>query len=93
MTIMETLSQAINRLQNEGYNSEITPDEINVLNPKDWGIDKICRFEGKSNPDDSSILYAVSKKDGSRKSLVVNSYGIYSESEINSFIEKVSKSK
>lgn len=91
MTNMETLSQAINRLQKEGYNSEIVPSEMETLNPQDWEINQICRFEGKSNPSDNSILYAISKKDGSRKSLVVNSYGVYSESNVNSFVERLKK--
>jgi len=36
---------------------------METLNPQDWEINQICRFEGKSNPSDNSILYAISKKE------------------------------
>ncbi|MEO6303738.1 MAG: phosphoribosylpyrophosphate synthetase [Bacteroidia bacterium] len=86
---METLSQATNRLQKEGYNSEILPNEIATLHPNEWQIEHICRFEGCSNPSDNSILYALAKKDGARKSLIINAYGVYNDAAINKFIEKV----
>lgn len=91
---METLSEVINRLQREGYNSEIIPTEIPKLIAVEWRIDKIYRFEGMSNPADNSILYAISKTDGTRKSLIVNAYGVYNDSGVNDFITKVdNKSK
>ncbi|CAN5915402.1 hypothetical protein BH11BAC7_BH11BAC7_34840 [soil metagenome] len=86
---METLSEAMNRLQKEGYNSNITKEEMLDLDPGDWQIDHTCRFEGMSNPDDNSILYAISKKDGSRKLLIVNAYGVYNDEVIYKFMEQV----
>lgn len=86
---METLSQAINELQIEGYISGITLDELSTLNPLDWVIKKIHRFEGNTNPSDNSILYAIARKDGMRKALLINAYGVYNDSEINAFITKV----
>ncbi len=35
------------------------------------------RFEGASNPDDNSILYAIETSDG-LKGLLVDAYGAYS---------------
>jgi hypothetical protein len=35
------------------------------------------RFEGDSNPDDNSILYAIETADG-HKGLLVDAYGAYS---------------
>ncbi len=86
---METLSIATNRLQKEGYNSEINLDEIHTLDPSEWVIDEFLRFEGMTNPADNSILYALSTKDGKRKSLLINSYGVYNDSTINDFMKKV----
>ncbi len=88
---METLSAAIDRLQQQDYTFEITPIELQKLIPDEWLIDSIFRFEGKSNPADNSILYAISKKDLTRKSLLVNAYGVYSDSEIGNFINKVKR--
>lgn len=89
MNYMETLSQAINKLQIEGYTSGITPDELGTLNSSDWVIKKIQRFEGNTNPSDNSILYAIERKDGTRKALLINAYGVYNDSNINAFISKV----
>lgn len=86
---METLSQTINALQIEGYTSGITPDELSTLNPQEWVIKKIHRFEGNTNPSDNSILYAMARKDGMRKALLINSYGVYNDSKISAFITKV----
>lgn len=87
---METLSVTVNRLQKQGYNSEIAPEEIQKLIAEEWKIDEIYRFEANTNPSDSSILYAISKNDGSRKSLIINAYGVYDNDEINNFIRKLS---
>lgn len=89
MNYMQTLSQAINELQAEGYNSGITLDELSSLDPLDWVIKKIQRFEGNTNPSDNSILYAIVRKDGLRKALLINSYGVYNDSIINAFISNV----
>lgn len=93
MTYMETLSQAISRLENKGYTSLITDEEITTLSPEDWVIDSIDRFEGKSNPADNSILYAISKRDQSRKSLLINAYGADNDALISDFIKLVPDSR
>ena len=38
--------------------------------------DRFLRFEGMNNPDDSSILFAISASDGS-KGVLVDAYGAY----------------
>ncbi len=89
MEEMETLSVVVNKLQKIGYNSEITIEEMNTLIPNEWIIDKTYRFEANTSPSDSSILYAISKRDGSRKSLIINAYGVYDDDNINNFIKKL----
>ena len=89
MNEMETLSVVVNKLQKIGYNSEILLDEIKSLIPSEWIIDKTYRFEANTSPSDSSILYAISKRDGSRKSLIINAYGVYDDDNINNFIKKL----
>lgn len=44
---------------------------------KDLKIIKIYRFEGDSNPDDSSILYIIEAKDG-LIGYSLDAYGVYS---------------
>lgn len=85
----ETLSQVMNRLTTEGYKGNIPIADITRLDPSQWIIDDIQRFEGNTNPSDNSILYAISRKDGTQKTLLINAYGMDSESEISHFVKKL----
>lgn len=82
----DTLSEAMNGLIADGYthNFNLKPkclecDSLKVeLHPEQFQIDKVFRFEGMSNPDDNSILYAISSTQGI-KGLLVDAYGVYEE--------------
>jgi hypothetical protein len=50
------------------------------------------RFEGISNPDDMSILYAIETSDG-RRGTLVDAYGFYSDDETGEFINQVEINK
>ncbi len=90
---METLSQIMKRLSLEGYVGNIPNDELELLNPSDWIIDEIHRFEGNTNPEDHSILYAISKRDHSLKTMLVNSYGVDSDQKVHDFIKNLNPEK
>lgn len=83
----QTLSEAINDLVLEGYtcnfniNSNRIEDASNniALHPDDFEIDEIFRFDGMTNPEDESILYAISSKKYQVKGLLVNAYGMYAD--------------
>ena len=81
-----TLSQAINKLKlEEGYEHDFNLlDEHLELKSEDekfgvneFDVDKVLRFEGMSNPDDNSILYAITTENG-RKGTLVDGYGVSS---------------
>ena len=92
-----TLSETINGLINLGYNHDFNiSDECLVchhanvtLSPSDFQIDKVYRFEGESNPEDQSILYAISSPKFDIKGVLVNGYGISSDEETSKVIEKL----
>jgi hypothetical protein len=72
---MDTLSDAMRRLQADGYtgNWYATTDfqlECNesgeVIDPTEVQIDHIMRFEGQSDPGDMSILFALQTPAGSK---------------------------
>jgi hypothetical protein len=72
---MDTLSDAIRRLQSEGYtgnwfansNHELECDESGeVLDPVEVQIDHILRFEGQSDPGDMTILFALRTPSGAK---------------------------
>ena len=55
----------------------------------EFKVDKYYRFEGESNPSDSAILYAISSDKYQLKGVLVNAYGIYSESVTDEMVEKL----
>jgi hypothetical protein len=96
MKSYDTLSQAINSLKSDGYSSDFNlhPDWIecpatNVkLKPDEFHIDSVYRFEGMSNPDDNSVLYAISSRAG-LKGVLVDAYGVYADSISQEMIGKL----
>ena len=49
------------------------------LDPEDFHVDEVYRFQGDSNPEDRSVIYAISSSTGVKGTLV-DAYGAYSES-------------
>lgn len=82
-----TLSETINALKTEGYTVDLNLSKEHVvcldqklsLAPDEFEIDKVFRFEGESNPEDQSVLYAISSEKHKIKGLLVNGYGIYAD--------------
>ncbi|MEZ4963338.1 MAG: phosphoribosylpyrophosphate synthetase [Saprospiraceae bacterium] len=48
------------------------------LRPEDFEVKEVYRFEGMSNPDDNSVVYAIESGDG-LKGVLVDAYGVYAE--------------
>ncbi|MGQ0696008.1 MAG: hypothetical protein ACT4OL_10600, partial [Nitrospiraceae bacterium] len=46
------------------------------------------RFEGASDPDDMSVVYAIESDDG-RKGIVADAFGLYANPDLGGFLEKV----
>ncbi|HEY8387726.1 MAG TPA: phosphoribosylpyrophosphate synthetase [Parasegetibacter sp.] len=96
MNSLTTLSEVLNKLRTEGYTLDFNLKENCIhcgephmqLDPSEFEIDRYFRFEGESNPDDSAIVYAISSKDG-QKGVLVDAYGIYSDSLSAEMIEKL----
>lgn len=92
-----TLSETINGLVKLGYTHDFNiKDECIVchktnitLSPDDFQIDHIYRFEGDSDPEYQSILYAISSKKFNVKGTLVNGYGTSSDEATTKLIEKL----
>ncbi len=97
MKIYDTLLQALNDLKLRGFTTDFNIAFDNVqcaatgtcLNPSQFEIVEHYRFEGKNDPDDSSVLYAISAKDGSLKGVLVNAYGVYGDAASDELIKKL----
>lgn len=93
-----TLSETINELVKLGYTHDfnlkgdcIVCHITNItLSPDDFQIDKFYRFEGDSDPEYQSILYAISSTKFDVKGTLVNGYGISSDETTTKLIEKLS---
>ena len=56
--------------------------------PDELAIVEHYRFEGASNPDDMSVVYAIESDDGVR-GVVMNAFGPYADPGLAGFLEKV----
>lgn len=80
------LVDALQDLKARGYTNDFNLKsqclECSALNlqlqPEDFKINEMYRFEGDSTPDDNSVLYALESIDGI-KGVLVDAYGIYAE--------------
>jgi quercetin dioxygenase-like cupin family protein len=92
-----TLSETINGLVKLGYTHDFNiKDECIVCNrtnitlsPDDFQIDHVYRFEGDSDPEYQSILYAISSSKFDLKGTLVNGYGTSSVEATTKLIEKL----
>lgn len=79
-TNFDTLSQAVNYLTKEGYTEDFKAEEKAILAlyskkeyaPEELKIVQTFRFEGMSNPDDESELFAIEATDGTKGTLVMS---------------------
>lgn len=92
----DTLSEAMNHLKTRGYTYEFDFKENNIqsnthdkeFSKNELKIVEIHRFEGMSNPDDNTILYAIYCADGS-KGVIVDAYGMYADPEKTKFMQDI----
>lgn len=90
-----TLSETISGLTKLGYTHDFNIQDESlvghgtnvILSPNDFQIDKVYRFEGASDPDYQSILYAISSSKFNIKGTLVNGYGIYSDEKSSKLVE------
>ena len=85
MRDFDTLVEAINGMKEAGYTLDFNL-EFDKLYCKElqkgflaseFKVAEYFRFEGESNPADSSILFAIETTDGN-KGLLLDAYGTYS---------------
>jgi TPP-dependent trihydroxycyclohexane-1,2-dione (THcHDO) dehydratase len=92
-----TLSETINALKMLGYSIDfnignaclVCNQTLTEFSPDEFVIDKLYRFEGDSNPDDQSILYAISSLKHAAKGVLINGYGISSDEAVNDLVAKL----
>lgn len=92
----DTLTDATENLLKKGYSYNFQVDETGKLTdnkglefePAEVMLKEIHRFEGMTNPADSSILYAVETRSG-EKGIVIDSYGADGSEVTSDFMNNV----
>jgi hypothetical protein len=88
--------EAIQELKKRGFtaNFEFLIQEFrNVDSGRTFKADELTivehyRFEGASDPDDMSIVYAIESDDG-LKGIVADAFGLYANPDLGGFLENV----
>lgn len=94
---MICLSDTIRDLQSKGYTENLVPEYDHFtcssgqfkIKPYEFFIDEIVRFENSSDPDDQSILYAMTCEQQGIKGLYVESYGVYHDELSAAMLERI----
>lgn len=101
LTFMTDLDKCMNFLESKGYTDQFRVEKKHLISlkdskkkykPKDVKAVNFYRFEGISDPDDMSILYAIETCDGTKGTLV-DAYGHYSDDVTGAFMQDVDISK
>ncbi|MBC7888277.1 MAG: hypothetical protein H7Z13_10320 [Ferruginibacter sp.] len=93
---LKSLVECHQKMMQDGYteNFKIEDSRLKCLSsdklydPADITIINFFRFEGQSDPEDSSIMYVIETQDG-KKGTIVDAYGAYADPDVSLFITEV----
>jgi len=93
---MKTLASTLNKLVLEGFTEDFKASEMGLLSlkgehrysPQEVHVVDFFRFEGDSDPADSSILYVIETNDGTKGTLS-DAYGPYADPNVTKFMKQV----
>jgi hypothetical protein len=96
MYAYDTVVEAVRGLKQRGYTIDfnLEPDRLVCpatrlsLEPAEFEISEVYRFEGDSDPADEAAVYAIQSRDG-QKGLLVTGFGISAEGIGEEMVEKL----
>lgn len=97
MKSYDNLVNALVDLKQQGYTTDfnLAFDQIKCsskdvcLLPSEFDIVAHHRFEGDTDPGNSSVLYVIESHDGHIKGVLISAYGMYSDSLSDEMIRKL----
>lgn len=97
MRTYDNLVDAINDLKSAGYTTDfnLAFDQIKCtatgtcLLPSQFDIVAHHRFEGDTDPGNSSVLYVIESPDHQMKGILISAYGVYSDPVSDEMIRKL----
>lgn len=93
----QTVTEALAGLKSRGFNLDFnlangvlhsSSENIN-LQPEDFTITELYRFEGMSDPGDNSVVYGIESDKYHVKGVFVNGYGVYSDDISEELLKKL----
>ncbi|MBK6635025.1 MAG: phosphoribosylpyrophosphate synthetase [Chitinophagaceae bacterium] len=101
MESYDTVVAALNGLKARGYTvdfniafDKLTCSDDNIcLNPDEFEIVEMHRFEGNSNPADEDVVYAVESKSGDIKGVISSAFGVYADAASTAMLQKLTIQK
>src|SRR4051812_32477287 len=97
MFTYDTVVAALNGLKERGYKTDfnlafdkLICNETGVcLNPSEFEITEVHRFEGNTDPSDEDVVYAIESKDGKIKGSFSGAFGTYADLVSNEMLKKI----
>lgn len=94
----DTVTEALTALKTKGYTMDfniafdklICHENNFCLNPHEFEITEVHRFEGATDPGDEAVVYAVESKDGKMKGVLTGAYGMYADTISTDMLKKLS---
>lgn len=101
METYDTVTAALTGLKARGYITDfnIAFDKLMCsenkicLNPDEFEITEVYRFEGDSNPDDEDVVYAVESLDKKIKGTITSAFGMYADTVSAEMLRKIAMHK
>ena len=101
METYETVTAALSGLKAKGYTLDFNiafdklmcSDGVVCLDPHEFEITGVYRFEGDTNPADEDVVYAVESLDKKIKGTITSAYGIYADNISTDMLRKLSLHK
>ena len=95
---MRSEKDLIDRIERDGFTEHFTVEHGALKStergdsfaPRDVIIREFARYEGVSDPDDMSVIYAIETRDG-RRGTLTDGFGVYANPAVTAFVESVEK--
>lgn len=80
---METISQTLGRLSEQGYTGQCRAEEDglrfledgSLYAPEEVVVEEVVRLEGTSSPDEESVVFAIASPHGEQRATLCVTYG------------------
>ncbi len=101
MQTYDTVTGALAALKAKGYtlnfniafNKLMCSNNEVCLNPNEFEITEVHRFEGDTNPSDEDVVYAIESHNQKIKGTLTSAFGMYADTISTDMLHKISMHK